>query len=344
MPTLIIQLPGLPPVEHVLHEEAITIGRMQGNTIALDDESVSMSHARIIRLGYHYFLKDLSSTNGTMLNGQSIREVKLTDGDQLKFGEVRAEFRLAPSANSEPATAGTVSRRAASTPDDRPVPLFARSGETAHLRRVTAARRPSVPVTFGLLVAIAAVGLGIAWLPKYFSKPAPGSVATPPPAANPRPGADAAPATAPAAPPPHHQSGSNSILALQTALQSPVLPERQEAVQVIYARPDIEPELLPVLKTALKDTDSEVRIWAALALVKSRAYDPAATPVLVEVLRHENPALRQMACISLALFSYTPEQRAIVVSALTNVAARDVSQDVRQDAQRALNFLTVEQR
>src|SRR6516164_5135088 len=96
MPTLIIQLPGLPSVEHIVRENTITLGRMKGNSIALSDSSVSLSHAKITRVGDDFFLKDLNSTNGTMLNGQSISEARLRDGDQLKFGEVIAYFRLEP--------------------------------------------------------------------------------------------------------------------------------------------------------------------------------------------------------------------------------------------------------
>ena len=96
MPTLTIQLPGLPPVDHILRDEMMTIGRMKGNTIALDDASVSVSHAKITRKGVEFFLKDLNSTNGTMLNGQSINEARLKDGDQLKFGEVIAYYHSEP--------------------------------------------------------------------------------------------------------------------------------------------------------------------------------------------------------------------------------------------------------
>lgn len=96
MPTLTIQLPGLPPVDHILRDEMMTIGRMKGNTIALDDASVSVSHAKITRKGADFFLKDLNSTNGTMLNGQSINEARLKDGDQLKFGEVIALYHSQP--------------------------------------------------------------------------------------------------------------------------------------------------------------------------------------------------------------------------------------------------------
>ena len=99
MPTLIIQLPGLPPVEHLVREDAITLGRMQGNSLALNDASVSLSHAKITRVGNSFYIKDLNSTNGTTLNGQSIAEARLRDGDQLELGKVTACFRLEPLAS-----------------------------------------------------------------------------------------------------------------------------------------------------------------------------------------------------------------------------------------------------
>src|SRR5215831_19297670 len=92
MPTLSIQLPGLPPVSHVLKDETITIGRMKGNTIVIEDSSISLVHAKITRKDGEYFLKDLNSTNGTILNGQPLGEAKLRDMDRVRFAEITAQF------------------------------------------------------------------------------------------------------------------------------------------------------------------------------------------------------------------------------------------------------------
>lgn len=108
MPILTIYFPGQPPADHSLHEEVVTIGRMKGNAIQLAHGSVSQSHARIMRVESNYFLKDLKSTNGTLVNGQAIKETQLADGDQVKLGEVTATFRLegglAPVPKSEAVT------------------------------------------------------------------------------------------------------------------------------------------------------------------------------------------------------------------------------------------------
>ena len=92
MPTLSIQLPGLPPVSHVLKDETITIGRMKGNTIVIEDSSISLMHAKITRRNGDFLLKDLNSTNGTSVNGQPIGEVRLRDQDRVRFAEITCQF------------------------------------------------------------------------------------------------------------------------------------------------------------------------------------------------------------------------------------------------------------
>jgi predicted component of type VI protein secretion system len=92
MPSLNIQLPGFPPVSHVLKDETITIGRMKGNTIVIEDSSISLMHAKITRKDGEYFLKDLNSTNGTILNGQPLGEARLRDMDRVRFAGIAAQF------------------------------------------------------------------------------------------------------------------------------------------------------------------------------------------------------------------------------------------------------------
>src|SRR3954469_21049352 len=92
MSTLTIQLPGFPAVSHVLSGDTITIGRMEGNTIVIDDTSVSLLHAKITQKDGEFFLKDLNSTNGTIVNGQAIKEAKLRDLDRVRFADISGQF------------------------------------------------------------------------------------------------------------------------------------------------------------------------------------------------------------------------------------------------------------
>src|SRR5689334_10512447 len=111
MPTLTLQLPNLPPVVHILKDDTVTIGRMRGNTIVVDDDSVSLFHAKITRKDSTFYLKDLNSTNGTALNGQSIIEARLHDCDRVRFADVSGQFLLeetAVLASTIPAVAGAI--------------------------------------------------------------------------------------------------------------------------------------------------------------------------------------------------------------------------------------------
>jgi FOG: FHA domain len=65
---------------------------MKGNTIVIEDSSISLMHAKITRKNGDFLLKDLNSTNGTSVNGQPIGEVRLRDSDRVRFAEITCQF------------------------------------------------------------------------------------------------------------------------------------------------------------------------------------------------------------------------------------------------------------
>ncbi|WP_327676474.1 DUF1707 and FHA domain-containing protein [Kitasatospora sp. NBC_00458] len=72
----------------------LTIGRIPGSGLRLNDASVSRHHAELRREGEGWVLYDLGSTNGTHVNGHRIAGgVRVRPGDQVRFGNL--EFRLA---------------------------------------------------------------------------------------------------------------------------------------------------------------------------------------------------------------------------------------------------------
>jgi two-component system, NtrC family, sensor kinase len=86
MPTLrVIQGPDRGRVFDI-EGEVSTIGRDPSCEVSLRDSGVSRRHAHIVLHGGRCILKDLGSSNGTLVNGQKISEIDFQTGDQLRVG------------------------------------------------------------------------------------------------------------------------------------------------------------------------------------------------------------------------------------------------------------------
>ena len=70
------------------------IGRTPENQIRIYKPAVSRRHAQITETDAGWMLRDLSSENGTYVNGQRITERLLADGDRVQFGTSRFVVRL----------------------------------------------------------------------------------------------------------------------------------------------------------------------------------------------------------------------------------------------------------
>jgi hypothetical protein len=65
-----------------------TIGRTADNDVCFSDSKVSKHHAKIIEERGHFRLVDLASTNGTYVNGKSVRQpVLIYPDDTIRFGD-----------------------------------------------------------------------------------------------------------------------------------------------------------------------------------------------------------------------------------------------------------------
>lgn len=69
-----------------------TVGRRPGNTIQIQDASVSGQHAELLVTAEGVLLRDLGSTNGTRIGGNKITEGRPAHGDQVSFGGINAVF------------------------------------------------------------------------------------------------------------------------------------------------------------------------------------------------------------------------------------------------------------
>jgi pSer/pThr/pTyr-binding forkhead associated (FHA) protein len=384
MPTLTVQLPGAAPVSHVLKDETSTVGRMKGNTVVIEDASISLMHARITRRNGEFFLKDLNSTNGTMVNGQPISEVKLRDKDRIRFADVTTQFDTSdalvsgeaptpvtvgrtqvptavalplPSTAANPATASSTAipftplasapapRQAmaapahaasAPAPATRPLPASVPAGSRSTSRK----KRKSKLVAPLALAACIVFGVGGYIGYNEFAvkgeKVAARDVTVPLAShaaaerSNPRVSGKAATAAEPPA---------ADVNGLAKGLKSHDVVERRKAATALHGLGVEAKQVSPELMDALKDSDSEVQMWAALTLSKNQVYDKAEVPILVRGLQHENAVLRQVVCLSMGLLPFEAAEKDLVVPALAEAVRKDADEDVRAAAQSALSVI-----
>lgn len=84
-----------------------TLGRGAANDLVIDDPHVSAHHAALQFERGQWWLRDLESSNGTLLNGEPVRTVvALRAGDVLQCGRVR--FRFVPTTPTVPSVTASV--------------------------------------------------------------------------------------------------------------------------------------------------------------------------------------------------------------------------------------------
>jgi pSer/pThr/pTyr-binding forkhead associated (FHA) protein len=72
----------------------VTVGRAPDNDVVVSDPATSGRHGRIeVRAGA-FWISDLGSTNGTLVNGEPVIEKQLSDGDLIAIGQNTMRFTL----------------------------------------------------------------------------------------------------------------------------------------------------------------------------------------------------------------------------------------------------------
>jgi hypothetical protein len=71
----------------------LSLGRSPDADIRVDDRYASGIHSRVFGRGGSYWVEDMNSTNGTLLNSAELHgEAELADGDLIRIGDT--EFRF----------------------------------------------------------------------------------------------------------------------------------------------------------------------------------------------------------------------------------------------------------
>jgi len=91
-PALVL-LDGDQPVRTIEIGRRVRIGRQADNDLVVTDPGVSRHHAEVTSERGTCTLRDLGSTNGTLVNGGRVSEHVLRDGDRIQVGSSVVEFR-----------------------------------------------------------------------------------------------------------------------------------------------------------------------------------------------------------------------------------------------------------
>jgi pSer/pThr/pTyr-binding forkhead associated (FHA) protein len=146
-----------------LHAALTNIGRGEHNDIAIRDESISDSHAKIQKRGDGWWIVDQGSTNGTYVGGRRVQgEQKIEGAPDLRFGGIKMSFRPAAQA----AEAGGSTRAIAAVDADALRRSIA-SKTPAMAKQKAAAPVPDAPKKSGcgaviaLFLTLAGAGVGL---------------------------------------------------------------------------------------------------------------------------------------------------------------------------------------
>ena len=85
--SLVIVAGGAEGDEVTLDRPCVTLGRGPGVDSAFPDDAMSREHAAVEFSEEGFRVRDLGSTNGTMLNGSTVGAADLAHGDRIQVGQ-----------------------------------------------------------------------------------------------------------------------------------------------------------------------------------------------------------------------------------------------------------------
>lgn len=77
-----------------LSRDLTVVGRKEDCDLRLDHKSISKFHCVIVRMENTLLLRDLGSTNGTMVNGKRIRRTTLKNNDFLNIANLPFKVQI----------------------------------------------------------------------------------------------------------------------------------------------------------------------------------------------------------------------------------------------------------
>lgn len=78
-----------------LDKDITTVGRLSDNDIVINNLGISRYHCRLVREDDEkYYIEDLESANGTLVNGVRIARAPVYSGDEIQLGKFKLVFQL----------------------------------------------------------------------------------------------------------------------------------------------------------------------------------------------------------------------------------------------------------
>jgi len=78
--------------QHVITEPRVVLGRSREAGVRISDVNSSRRHAELRQEGAAYWIVDLGSMNGTIVNGKRVDRQRLRDGDRITIGSTEIVF------------------------------------------------------------------------------------------------------------------------------------------------------------------------------------------------------------------------------------------------------------
>ena len=83
-------------LELPIDRDWLVIGRGRQAGLVLPEPTISRAHAALGFDGTAFFVQDLQSTNGTMVNGEQRDRAPLRDHDEIQIGRLQLQVRISP--------------------------------------------------------------------------------------------------------------------------------------------------------------------------------------------------------------------------------------------------------
>jgi predicted component of type VI protein secretion system len=156
---LIRRPPGSETAERFPIQSAeVSIGRVAGNDVILDDPSVSARHARIRLDGGVWTLADLGTVGGSLVDGEPVQQaLPLGPGSIVRVGKV--ELAFAPQDRWQDSVGAPVVPLDPAPPVSRPRPVMAEPRPQTNGFVLSVPERRGIPVP--VLIGLAVIAIGV---------------------------------------------------------------------------------------------------------------------------------------------------------------------------------------